>query len=476
MGESTGSFLAQHVAGKQTNIVALPGPASSGWAEQFAQGLKKAVAANKHLRLVDEKFGDTGVAVQLRLVQKRAAGQSRPERALGQRHDDRGRHRRTARGQPQGCAADRRVREPGHASTRQAGRSWLRDAVPGAAGRIAVDLAIKALQKEKVPSFMAPVPAMVTTSTCRASAPRWCWLPPRSRPSTASQRLPNDGSHRKQVRQCSRTSRREPRRRPHVPRIHSFRIVKTFPGCARSMGWIWRSLPARSTFSSGENGAGKSTIINIIIAGVLRPDGGSYAYEGKAVSGLTLTRRASSASARCSQEFSLVPELTVEQNIFLGREPVRAGFIDRRRMRGSRSRCSPGSASSSNRRRASAGCPGPSSRWSRSPGGALQRQGADPRRTNRVAHRRGNPERLFELVGELRQTGVSIIYVSHRMREISRIADRITVLRDGRRIATVHNHEVTDAQLIELMTGRKIDILFPPVSHKPGAVMLRTQA
>ncbi|BDE73544.1 MAG TPA: TMAO reductase system periplasmic protein TorT [Aquabacterium sp.] len=166
MGESTGSFLAQHVAGKQTNIVALPGPAGSGWAEQFAQGLKKAVAANKHLRLVDEKFGDTGVAVQLRLVQN--ALQANPdlnvlwgnatmiEGAIGALRE-----------------ANRKdvllIAEYENQAMLDALKSGqilgFATQYPVLQGRIAVDLAIKALQKEKVPSFVAPVPAMVTTST-----------------------------------------------------------------------------------------------------------------------------------------------------------------------------------------------------------------------------------------------------------------------------------------------------------------------
>ena len=166
MGESTGSFLAQHMAGKQTNIVALPGPAGSGWAEQFAQGLKKAVAANKHLRLVDEKFGDTGVAVQLRLVQN--ALQANPdlnvlwgnatmiEGAIGALRE-----------------ANRKdvllIAEYENQAMLDALKSGqilgFATQYPVLQGRIAVDLAIKALQKEKVPSFVAPVPAMVTTST-----------------------------------------------------------------------------------------------------------------------------------------------------------------------------------------------------------------------------------------------------------------------------------------------------------------------
>ena len=78
--------------------------------------------------------------------------------------------------------------------------------------------------------------------------------------------------------------------------------------------------------------------------------------------------------------------------------------------------------------------------------------------------------RLFELIAKLKSQGVGIIYVSHRMREIRALADRITVLRDGRLVKTLNASGVSDGELVELMTGRKIDVLFPEVTHRPGAI------
>src|SRR6202034_1060671 len=71
--------------------------------------------------------------------------------------------------------------------------------------------------------------------------------------------------------------------------------------------------------------------------------------------------------------------------------------------------------------------------------------------------------RLFELIAKLKSEGVGIIYVSHRMREIRALADRITVLRDGRLVKTLDADGVADGELVELMTGRKIDVLFPNI-------------
>lgn len=261
---------------------------------------------------------------------------------------------------------------------------------------------------------------------------------------------------------------------PAAPRLRLTGVVKTFPGVRALDGVDFELRPGEVHVLFGENGAGKSTIINII-AGSFGPDAGRYEYEGRELAHLTPHRARALGISAVFQEFSLVPELSVEQNIFLGREPGRAGIVDRAQMR----------------RRASE---------------VLRRLGFDiapSARVSRLSRARrqmveiakavlddvkvlildeptasltdAEAERLFALIGELRAQGVSIIYVSHRMREIARIADRITVLRDGRHIATVRANEVRDADLIELMTGRKIDILFPRIEHRPAQRVLATQ-
>jgi ribose transport system ATP-binding protein len=84
-------------------------------------------------------------------------------------------------------------------------------------------------------------------------------------------------------------------------------------------------------------------------------------------------------------------------------------------------------------------------------------------------------EKLFELTAKLKARGVGIIYVSHRMREIKRIADRITVLRDGHKIKTVDAGEVSETELVELMTGRKVGVLFPKIEHRPREKLLEVE-
>ncbi len=251
-------------------------------------------------------------------------------------------------------------------------------------------------------------------------------------------------------------------------------IVKLFPGVRALDGVDFELRPGEVHVLFGENGAGKSTIINII-AGTFSADAGSYAFDGQPLGALTPVKARRLGIQPVFQEFSLIGELSVEQNLVLGREPGRMGVLDRRAMREQAL-------------------------------SVIQRLGfklqpdtlvADLSRAQQqmveiakamltdvrvlildeptASLTDAEAERLFSLVDELRVQGVAIIYVSHRMREISRLADRITVLRDGRHIATVNQADVTDEQLIELMTGRQIGILFPDIPASPGQVTLDVQ-
>lgn len=163
MGQQTGQYLADAAGGKVSKIVALPGPAGSGWAEQFAQGLKNVVTKNSKLELLDEKFGDSGVAVQLGLVQN--ALQAYPDvnvlwgnAAMVE-------------------AAIGAVQEAGRndvkliaAYENQAMLDALRNGqilgfatqYPVLQGRLSVDLAVRALEGQKVPAFLSPIPRMVS--------------------------------------------------------------------------------------------------------------------------------------------------------------------------------------------------------------------------------------------------------------------------------------------------------------------------
>src|SRR3984893_15292591 len=224
----------------------------------------------------------------------------------------------------------------------------------------------------------------------------------------------------------------------------------------------------------GENGAGKSTLINII-AGTYPPDTGTFKYQGKEITYLTPHGARVIGISPVFQEFSLVPELTVEENLFLGREISAGGFLNRAAMR-ARARASVRDLNFDLRPNYKV------SQLSRAHQQMVEIAKAfltevrllildEPTASLTDAE----AAKLFDLIAKLTAVGVGIIYVSHRMREIKQIADRITVLRDGHKIKTVAAGDVSETELVELMTGRKIGVLFPKIEHKPGDKLLETE-
>jgi ribose transport system ATP-binding protein len=224
----------------------------------------------------------------------------------------------------------------------------------------------------------------------------------------------------------------------------------------------------------GENGAGKSTLINII-AGTYPADTGTFKYRGKEIVHLTPHGARVIGISPVFQEFSLVPELTVEENLFLGRELTAGGFLNRRAMR-ARARAVVRELNFDLRPDYKV------ARLSRAHQQMVEIAKAfltevrllildEPTASLTDAE----AAKLFDLVAKLKAAGVGIIYVSHRMREIKQIADRITVLRDGHKIKTVAASDVSETELVELMTGRKIGVLFPKIEHKPGDKLLEVE-
>ena len=219
----------------------------------------------------------------------------------------------------------------------------------------------------------------------------------------------------------------------------------------------------------GENGAGKSTLINVV-AGTFPPDGGTFQFGGEEVRHLTPQRARALGISPVFQEFSLVPSLTVEENLFLGREIAAGGILRAGEMR-RRAKTLIGelgfdldpAALVDDLSRAHQQM----AEISKALLGKVRLLILDEPTASLTERETG---RLFELIARLKAQGVGIVYVSHRMREIRALADRVTVLRDGRHIRTLNAANVTDRELVELMTGRRIDVLFPAVRHEPSAV------
>ena len=226
----------------------------------------------------------------------------------------------------------------------------------------------------------------------------------------------------------------------------------------------------------GENGAGKSTLIKVL-GGIYPSDGGRIEIRGQAVRMQSVHDAQAYGVSIIHQELFMVPELTVAQNIFLGREPTRRRapiVVDRKRIEREAQRL-------------------------------IDTIGLDLHATSRVGDlglamqqmveiakaisfdtqilvmdeptsslTSKETEKLYELIDRLRSR-VSIIYISHRMEELFRISDRVTVLRDGKLIGTRETRKTTPDELIGMMVGRRLQELYRKSESKVGDLVLEAR-
>lgn len=206
----------------------------------------------------------------------------------------------------------------------------------------------------------------------------------------------------------------------------------------------------------GENGAGKSTLIKIL-TGVYTKDSGQILWNGKPVEVHNYHQCQRLGMACIYQELSVIPPLTVAQNVFLGREPRRFGLIDHRRMAqmtealieqyGFPLRAdTPVSELGIGMRQMVEILKGLSCNSS-----LLIMDEPTASLSGREA------ESLFGIIDKLRAGGVSIIYISHRLEEVYKLSDRLTILRDGKNAAVLQKHEINPRQVIQTMIGKVVD-------------------
>ncbi len=251
-------------------------------------------------------------------------------------------------------------------------------------------------------------------------------------------------------------------------------LSKAYPG-VQALRDIPMSLHAGEVLALlGENGAGKSTLIKIL-AGAVRPDAGTIAVAGQALTLRTPLDSRRAGIAVIHQEFNLVPTLSAADNLFLGNDRARLGFLRR----------------------------GEESRRAQtlfhqlgadlSPDALVRDLSVAQQQIVEIARALLGDARilildeptaalaptevqnLFAILRDMKARGIGIVYVSHRLDEIFALADRAHVLRDGRHVRTARLADVTRAQLIEWMVGRPLDQEFPPGSAPIGAVRLRAQ-
>jgi len=226
----------------------------------------------------------------------------------------------------------------------------------------------------------------------------------------------------------------------------------------------------------GENGAGKSTLIKIL-GGIHRPDAGEVLVGGEPVEIRDVADADRLGIRLIHQELSLAPNLTVAENIFLGREPTRFGLLNRRRL-----------FAEAEKLRDELHLPEIGD--VRTLAGDLsvaQQQLVEIARALSVQARilildeptaalsEAETAALFAKLRRLRDQGVGIIYISHRLEEIRRVADRVTVFRDGRRIGTQEVSKFDLRELIRWMVGRELKERYPRPPCRPGNVVLHVE-
>ncbi|MBY3553379.1 sugar ABC transporter ATP-binding protein [Modestobacter lapidis] len=247
-------------------------------------------------------------------------------------------------------------------------------------------------------------------------------------------------------------------------------IVKQFPG-VRALGGVDLDVRAGEVHCLlGQNGAGKSTLIKVL-AGAHQPDEGRITWRGEQVSLGDPQTAIALGIATIYQELDLVTGLTVADNVFLGRERSRFGL----------------SRPAENNRAAAAlmaRLGHPEIRPATEVGqlsAAAQQMVSIARALSQDARLiimdepsavldNEEVERLFDVIRDLTGHGVAVVYISHRLEEIRQIGDRITVLKDGRTVATgLPARETPTGEVITLMTGRTIEYVFPPRAERPRA-------
>jgi ribose transport system ATP-binding protein len=224
----------------------------------------------------------------------------------------------------------------------------------------------------------------------------------------------------------------------------------------------------------GENGAGKSTTINIL-AGAVRRDAGQIVFAGREVDFRSPAESQEAGIAVIHQELATLPTLSVAENLLMGRMPTRHGLLDRARVRSStramlaqvgldvdpRTRISELSLSQQQL-----------VEIARSLSAGTKLLIMDEPSSSLTEH---ETRRLLGLVAQLRARGVSVLYVSHRMAEVFAIADRITVYRDGATVDTVPVASTTPAAVVALMVGRNVSTSPPDETRGTGEVLLEVR-
>lgn len=255
------------------------------------------------------------------------------------------------------------------------------------------------------------------------------------------------------------------------PILKLVNITKTYPGVLALDHMNLEVFPGEVHALMGENGAGKSTLIKVV-SGAIKPNGGKIIYNGQEYEGMTPVLSRKLGIGVIYQEFNLVPDLSVAENIFLGQKLTNGPMINRRLMNQKAQELMERFGIDIN-----------VTREVKSLTVAYQQLveitktiSSDVRvlimdepsapLTNREI------DAMFGMVRKLKEQGVAVIYISHRMEEIFALADRVTVMRDGKYVGTSMVSDISQQELIRMMVGRDLNEQFPEVEKELGEVVL----
>lgn len=249
-------------------------------------------------------------------------------------------------------------------------------------------------------------------------------------------------------------------------------ITKQYPGVLALDGVSIDLYEGETHALVGENGAGKSTFIKTL-AGAIRPDAGSIVIDGKTYSEITPALARDLGIEVIYQEFNLMPTLSVAENVFMGNMPKKCGIVDKKKM-----------VQQTNEIFSQMGVTiDPQVLVSELSTAYMQLveiakalskkvrilvmdEPTAPLTSNEV-------EILFQIMDRLHKQNVTIIYISHRLNEIFRVSDRLTIIRDGVKIGTYETKSMTKEALIRGMVGREMNETFPQRNHEIGDVVLK---
>lgn len=257
----------------------------------------------------------------------------------------------------------------------------------------------------------------------------------------------------------------------HALALRMTGISKSFPGVKALADVSLEVRRGEVHAIVGENGAGKSTLMKIL-AGLYQPDEGQIEIGGEAVGHWTPREAQKRGIGMIYQELNLVPDLTVAENISLGVMPHRGPFVNYPAVT-ARARNVLSELDADIDPSARLGDLAISQRQLVEIAKVVVRQPGivvfdEP--TSSLGEKETRV--LFEVIRRMRASGIAILYISHRLQEVMDVGDRVTVLRDGRRIETRDVSEVTPDQMVGLMVGRELSEMFPKVDVELGQPVL----